>query len=120
LKSAEYDWKTAGHLFEKRNYPYALFFGHLTIEKILKAIFACKFDETPPLTHRLTYLAEKIGMDLSAEKQELLEIVTDFNLEARYPDERFLFYKKCTRKFTHKKLKDIQELRDWLLKQIKL
>ena len=81
MKSAEYDWKTAGHLFEKRNYPYALFFGHLTIEKILKAIFACKFDETPPLTHRLTYLAEKIGMDLSAEKQELLEIVTDFNLK---------------------------------------
>ncbi|HEX9972896.1 MAG TPA: HEPN domain-containing protein [bacterium] len=120
LKSAEYDWKTAGHLFEKRDYPYALFFGHLTIEKILKAIFANKFEETPPLTHRLTYLAEKIGLELCPERQEILEIVTDFNLEARYPDERFLFYKKCTRKFTNKKLQKIQELREWLLKQVKL
>ncbi|MEW6003092.1 MAG: hypothetical protein AB1638_10655 [Nitrospirota bacterium] len=28
----------AGHLFEKGDYPYALFFGHLTIEKLLKAL----------------------------------------------------------------------------------
>ena len=59
IKSAEKDWMVAGHLFEKEDYPYALFFGHLTIEKLLKAIFVSKVDEPPPFTHRLTYLAEK-------------------------------------------------------------
>jgi hypothetical protein len=34
LKTADQDWKVANHLFEKEDYSYALFFGHLTIEKI--------------------------------------------------------------------------------------
>jgi HEPN domain-containing protein len=99
IKSAKNDWRVAGHLFEKKDYPYALFFGHLTIEKLLKALFVNKFNEPPPYTHRLTYLAEKTELDISPEKLELLEIITDFNLEARYPDEKFSFYKKCTKEF---------------------
>jgi hypothetical protein len=31
--------------------------------------------------------------------------VTDFNLEARYPDIKFSFYQKCTREFTEKYFK---------------
>lgn len=30
--SSEYDLETAGSLFDKKKYPYALFFGHLAIE----------------------------------------------------------------------------------------
>lgn len=118
LKSAEYDWKTGEHLFEKRDYPYALFFGHLTIEKILKALFVNKFNEQPPLTHRLVYLAEQIGLQLTPERMEILEVITDFNLEARYPDEKFSFYKRCTREFTEINLKKIEDIKEWLLKQI--
>jgi len=43
------------------------------------------------MTHRLMLLVEKAGLALSEEQSELLEAVTDFNLEARYPDEKFLF-----------------------------
>ncbi|HJX50679.1 MAG TPA: HEPN domain-containing protein [Candidatus Nanoarchaeia archaeon] len=118
IKSAEKDWMVAGHLFEKEDYPYALFFGHLTIEKLLKAIFVSKVDEPPPFTHRLTYLAEKTGIAISPERMELLEIITDFNLEARYPDEKFSFHKKCTKEFTETNLKKIEEIREWLLQQI--
>lgn len=118
ITSAKKDWKVAKHLFEKKDYPYALFFGHLTIEKILKAIYFLKFKENPPHTHRLLYLAEKIKLELNDKQVELLEIVTDFNLEARYPDEKFSFHKKCTKKFTEKYLKEIEVLMKWLLKQI--
>lgn len=118
IKSADNDWIVAGHLFEKGDYPYALFFGHLTLEKLLKAIFVTKFDELPPLTHRLTYLAEKIGLNLSPERLEMLEIITDFNLEARYPDEKFSFYKKCTREFAETYMRRIGETKEWLLQQI--
>lgn len=118
LKSADYDWVTATHLFEKGDYPYALFFGHLTIEKIMKAIFVNRFDETPPLTHRLNYIAEKVGLELSAEIIETLEIITDFNLEARYPDEKFSFYRKCDKMFTQENLKQIEEIKKWLRAQI--
>jgi len=118
IKSAENDWRVAGHLFEKEDYPYALFFGHLTIEKLLKAIYVNKFDEPPPYTHRLTYLAEKIELEISTERQELLEIITDFNLESRYPDEKFSFHKKCNKEFTQTNLKKIEEIREWLLQLI--
>lgn len=118
LRSADKDWKVAGHLFEKGDYSYALFFGHLIVEKRLKAIFASKFEESPPFTHRLTYLAEKVGIDISPERLDMLEIITDFNLEARYPDEKFSFHKKCTKKFTLRYMEKIQELKEWLLQQI--
>ena len=39
IRSAENDWRVAGHLFEKEDYPYTLFFGHLTIEKLFKALY---------------------------------------------------------------------------------
>lgn len=118
LKSAREDWKVARHLFEKGDYSYSLFLGHLVIEKMLKAIYVDKFDDTPPFTHRLVYLAEKISIELNPEQLELLEIVTDFNLEARYPDEKFSFKKRCTEEFTRKYLRKIDEMRKWLIKKI--
>ncbi|MDI6890354.1 MAG: HEPN domain-containing protein [Thermodesulfovibrionales bacterium] len=104
LESAEDDWKVANHLFEKGDYPYSLFFGHLTIEKILKAIYVDRYNETPPYTHRLVYLTEKIPLNLTEGQIELFETITDFNMEARYPDEKFSFKRKCTKDFTQKYL----------------
>lgn len=119
LVSAEDDWKVAKHLFEKGDYSYSLFFGHLTVEKILKAIYVERLNDNPPFTHRLVFLAEKASVEMSEEKLRLLETVTDFNMEARYPDEKFSFKRKCTKKFTREYLKEIEGLKKWLAKQIK-
>lgn len=118
LESSEDDWRVANHLFEKGDYSYALFFRHLTIEKILKGIYVNRLGEIPPYTHRLVYLAEKVSLSLSESQLELLEIITDFNMEARYPDEKFSFKKRCTKDFTEKYLFKITEMRKWLLQQI--
>lgn len=75
-------------------------------------------NEAPPLTHRLIFLTEKAELPVSSEQFELLAIVTDFILEARYPDERFSFFKKCTVEFTKGFLSKIAEFRKWLLLQI--
>ena len=120
LNSANDDWKVAKHLFEKEDYSYSLFFGHLTTKKILKAIYVDQLDDNPPYTHRLVYLAEKAGLDLNEKQLEILETITDFNLEARYPDENFSFQKRCTRDFTEHHLKKIEEIKEWLLAKILL
>ena len=39
LKEAHEALTVAEHLFEKEDYSYALFFGHLALEKILKALY---------------------------------------------------------------------------------
>lgn len=118
VTSAENDWKVAGHLFEKGDYPYALFFGHLTLEKVLKALYAAITQDNPPLTHRLVLLADKTGLHLSDEQLDLLEAVTDFNLEARYPDEKFSFHKRCNKEFAQQYLARIEEMMKWLLQRI--
>ena len=120
ITSSENDWIVAGHLLEKGDFTYSLFFGHLTLEKLLKAYFVAVKGKTPPLTHRLVYLAEKSELDLDDQQMELLEIVTDFNLEARYPDEKFSFYKRCTKEFTVNYLNRIEEMKKWLLQKIQL
>lgn len=103
---------------EGGHYSYALFFGHLTIEKLLKAIFVKREDKTPPFSHNLVYLSEKTGLELNEEKLELFEEITDFNLEARYPDDKFSFYRKSTKEFAFNKLARIEELRKWLLQEL--
>ena len=66
-----------------------------------------RFNENPPYPHRIIYLAEKASVKLSKERIRLLEIVTDFNLEARYPDEKFSFKRRCTKDFARKYLRKI-------------
>jgi hypothetical protein len=85
---------------------------------MLKAYVVLIHGGTPPLTHRLVFLAEKGGLVLSVEQQELLETVTDFNLEARYPDEKFSFKKRCTRELTMHYLHCIREMKEWLAKKM--
>jgi HEPN domain-containing protein len=119
LESAQDDWRVARHLFQRGDYSYSLFFGHLTVEKILKAIYISRLNDNPPFSHRLVFLAEKASLELPEEKLRLLEAVTDFNLEARYPDEKFSFKKKCTKKFTKKYLDQIGVIKKWLTKQVK-
>lgn len=118
IESSDDDWKVANHLSEKGDYSYSLFFGHLTIEKILKAIYVDKLGKIPPYTHRLVYLAEKTSLNLSEEQLELLETITDFNMEARYPDEKFSFKQRCTKDFAEKYLIKIREVKEWLLQQL--
>jgi HEPN domain-containing protein len=38
-EGAAYDLETGKTLLESRRFPYALFFGHLALEKILKALW---------------------------------------------------------------------------------
>lgn len=114
IEAAENDWRVSGHLYETKDYPYSLFFGHLTIEKLLKALNVHYSNDTPPYTHRLVDLAEKAGLKLTPEGLELLEAITDFHLEARYPDEKFSFYKRCSREFTEDYLKKIEGMMIWL------
>lgn len=118
LKCAEEDLKVMEHLFEKGDYHYGLFLGHLLIEKTLKAYYVKTIGEHAPFTHGLIYLAEKSNLKLTAEQTTLLEAVNQFNLEARYPDKKFEFYRLCTREFSAPYQKQIKEFYQWLLSQI--
>ncbi len=114
IEEAEESLQVAYHLFEKRDYSYALFFGHLAIEKILKAVHVARKGEHAPYLHNLEKLAVLSDIALTAEQKMLLIQITNFNLEARYPDQKRSFRKKCTEEFTQRMLNKIDEVFQWL------
>lgn len=119
LESAERDLKTADSLFLNAKYDWCLFIGHLVIEKTLKALYMKKQNKVPPKTHNLIKLAKSLEIDLAEEQIALLLRINDFNIEARYPDERDSFHNLCTMEFTQEYLEKIKEIYRWLLLQIK-
>jgi len=106
--------QVADHLYEKQDYSYALFFGHLAIEKILKALYVARRNEQAPPVHNLVRLAEVAGLAMDSQRKDSLIRITTFNLEARYPDESRNFRKICTEEFTRLELTRIKELFQWL------
>ena len=85
-ESAERDFKVAQGLFQLGHYAYALFFCHLTLEKMLKAVYVAKHKKHAPYTHKLVFLAEESGLDITEKQRILLDTMTGFNMHTRYAD----------------------------------
>ena len=104
------------HLVISKDYAWALFLGHLVIEKLLKALVVKHTNGHPPFTHNLASLAR--NLELSLEQKNWLEEITTFNLNARYDDVKMEFYKKCTKQFTVDRIANINSLRKWIKKEL--
>jgi HEPN domain-containing protein len=102
------------HLFEKGDYSYALFFGHLAIEKMLKGLYVTVKREHAPPIHNLARLARLADIQMSKERKEQLVLITSFNIEARYPDLKRSFRKKCTKEYAAEQIQAIKDAMKWL------
>lgn len=56
LKTAKHDYETMMSLFRSKRYPDSLFYGHLVLEKVIKALVVKKTKGHPPPTHNLLVL----------------------------------------------------------------
>jgi len=118
IDGSEYDLETAKSLIKEKRYPHALFFGHLAIEKLLKALVVKITKGHAPHTHSLIMLAKKTEIKISAQLMDSLAEITEFNMEARYPVESRDFYKKCTKEFTDNKFEEIRKAYRWFKKKL--
>ncbi len=115
LVSSDDDMETSIVLFKNKKYPQSMFFLHLAVEKMLKALFVGKNNCEAPFGHNLQTLAQKIpGVPFEKEHLETLSKITTFNITARYDDYKRNFYKICTRNFANDYLRIGQELIQWL------
>lgn len=119
LTSAAHDLDTAETLFQNGKYDWCLFIGHLVIEKVLKAFYVRDTGEIPPKIHNLVKLAEGTILSLSDRQKQLLGEVNRFNIEARYPEHKYDFYKLCTKEFADEYFSKIKEIYRWMLSQMK-
>lgn len=113
-KSSKMDFEAALDLLNSKKYPHSLFFAHLSVEKLLKAFYVKAKEEHSPITHNLLMLAKKSGLELNDLQVDQFAEMNTFNIEARYPDQKFIFYKKCTPEFTKKYFKIIEETLLWI------
>ena len=118
LTEAEESLRVAEHLVEKADYSYALFFGHLAIEKLLKALYALRLKEHAPPIHNLLRLARALGLELDQVHADALIRISAFNIEARYPDMKRDFRRMCTPEYTGQQMAVIKEIFAWLRSQV--
>lgn len=104
--------------FNSGNYDWALFIGHLSLEKILKALWVKNnSSDIPPKTHNLKKIADEAKYSLSEDEAGLLLEINDFNLEARYPDYKFDFHNRCTKEFAEGYILKIKGLHKCIAKE---
>lgn len=109
---------TAKKLFDSKKFNHSLFFLHLALEKLLKAIYISKKDEAPPYTHDLLVLAEKCTFVISEKEKSQLVEISEFNVSARYEDYKLQMYKKATEEYTTLWFKIGQDLLEKFNKEI--
>ncbi len=80
------DWEVAVKLVKDGKGRHGLFFAHLALEKILKAIICRRTHDVPPKIHNLTRLSELAGLKVDERQADVLADMNQFNLEGRYPE----------------------------------
>ena len=94
VDASRYDLATARA--KSRRYLYVLFMCQQAIEKMLKACATIKTGEFPPRIHNLARLAELAALDMTEEERELLERLSLYYLQSRYPPEIQTLAKKVS------------------------
>ena len=116
LAGSKEDFDSAEILYQNKKYHHALFFCHLSIEKMLKAIIVGSTKAAPPLIHDLVRLAERAAVPLTERRKNELAEITTFNIEARYDDYKLSFRKKAKKQFALKYLRKTKKILQWLSK----
>lgn len=109
---------SAAALYKSKQWLHALFFCHLAIEKILKAVVIKQTKQQPPFVHNLTYLAGKTDLELTKEQVAFLESSNKYNLEGRYPEYRSGLAAQVDRKLVQQQLQITQEFVAWCAKRL--
>jgi len=117
--SAERDYATMKVLHDSKRYPESLFFGHIVLEKVLKAFVVLETKEQPPKIHNLVVLEKLANLNLSEDIKDYFVVVNTFNIRGRYDDYKEEFYKTCTQEYAKENSEKISEIYKTVCQQMK-
>lgn len=118
IETSDDDFETMLTLYNSKSYGWSLFLGHISTEKLLKALYAKRFKKHPPFTHNLYRLGELIGLEMTDEYSDWFDGITSFNINARYDDYKREFYQLCTPEYTKDWIDKIKVIRTWIKKML--
>ena len=116
IENKVYFWRTeakqaldvAEDLFKLSHYLEALFFGHLALEKLLKAKIVKVTKKDPIYSHDLIILAKYARLKIDEEDMNSLARINVYNIRARYQDYKKSLYKRANKQFTNEELLKIK------------
>jgi HEPN domain-containing protein len=118
IESSDNDFNTMIDLYKTKHNNWALFMGHLVIEKLLKSLYIKKKGDFPPMIHDLRRICEKAEIELHHSMQLNLDSISRFNINARYDDYKQSFFNLCTDSFTSEWIEKIKQCRLWIKEQL--
>ncbi len=116
LDIANYDLETAEAMYSTGRWLYVAFMCHQAIEKTLKAYWCGTREDDPPYTHNHMRLATGCGIyeKMSEEQKDFLDTITNFNIEARYPEDKEILSRKLTKPSCRSIIDDTKQLLQWM------
>lgn len=116
LDIASYDLDTAEAMYSTSRWLYVAFMCHQAIEKTLKAYWCGTKTDDPPFTHNHMRLATGCGLydKMSDEQKDFLDTITNFNIEARYPEDRDALSKRLTKQACRAFIDETKQLIQWM------
>ena len=113
---ADYDLETADAMFITKRWLYVAFMCHQAIEKTLKAYWCATLPEDPPYTHSHKRLADGCGLysRMSKEPKDFINTVTNYNIEARYPEDKDELTRTLTPQACRQMIDETKQLTQWI------
>ena len=115
-QTSEDDLEAAEALFNYRKFRQALFFAHLSMEKILKSYVVKNTQAVPPKIHDLLRLMKLADLHLSDLQQATLARIQRYCQEGRYPNLQLLL---PTEDVAKRVLQEARSIYSWLANQLK-
>lgn len=86
-KQVDVDFDCANVLYQPNHFAQALFWAHLALEKLTKALWIKKNEgNTPPFVHNLLRLITQTDEYFSEEQLQFINEMNTFQIRGRYPD----------------------------------
>lgn len=117
-EQARYDLDTARTLLEGGRYLYVVFCCQQAAEKMLKAVIADRTGECPPRIHSLLRLAEHAAVVLDERRTEVLEDLSRYYIQSRYPEELPALSRGFDRARGQRVVAETEDVLQWLLSML--
>ena len=117
--SSEYDLSTAKHLLKAGRYVYVIFMCHMSLEKMLKAIFSKRLNRSAPKTHNLLYLVKETKTELPPEHFDFVSKINNASVITRYPEDFKKLISSYPREVAKEYLKKTENILSWLKQHVK-
>ena len=116
------DFRVAKGMLKLKHYLYVGFMCHQSIEKIFKATYEYRKNDTPPFIHDLMLIVNRAGFleMLDDEQIEFIEQLSPLNIRARYPDYKKELAKELTKTVCENLILKTQKLQQWTKEKILL